>query len=62
MFIEIMKCQIFNCRLRQTTVFIPASTSKNSAVCIVTIVINATVQNTRMLQDRIMKYVAISTL
>ena len=40
-FIGIMKCRIFNCRLRQTTLFfipavpIPASSSKYYAVCTV---------------------------
>ena len=73
-FIGIMKCRIFNCCLRQTTLFcycilavpLPASTSKYTAMyCIVYTVINATVQNSVFkckLQDRIMKYVAISTL
>ena len=62
-------CQFsfFNCRLRQTTMFcytcsIQASTSKYSAMYTV---ISAIVQNavfTCKLQDKIMKYVAISTL
>ena len=52
-FIVIMKCRIFNCRLRQTTLFcytcsIRASTSKYSAVYTV---ISAIVQNAVARQD-----------